>query len=114
MTLAQASLWLMHCQRAGRADTMLEPVSRRLQAMAASRFDPKIGTADVVQAAARLGSKRIILADKPVQRLCMRVRPHTRSLQAVPSMAACYSSWCMSACTSHVQCRWHSTWQQMM
>ena len=41
--------------------------------MAASRFEGPMGTGDVVAAAARLGSKRIILADRALHRLRMRV-----------------------------------------
>ena len=41
--------------------------------MAASRIEARIATGDIVAAAARLGSKRIILADRALQRLRMRV-----------------------------------------
>ena len=58
---------------AGRADSFLEPIGRRLQAMAASRFEAPVATGDIVEAAARLGSKRLIMADKALQRLRMRV-----------------------------------------
>ena len=69
--------------------------------MAASRFEPKLGTADIVQAAARLGSTRIILADKLAQRLYMRVRQpcgaapqavlHCRSICKGVRPAACHT-----------------------
>ena len=41
--------------------------------MAASRFEAPVATGDIVAAAARLGSKRLIMADKALQRLRMRV-----------------------------------------
>ena len=51
----------------------MEDVHRRLEGLCQGHSEPQVSIGDAVAAAARLGSKRLLLADPASKRLYMRV-----------------------------------------
>ncbi len=58
---------------AGHTDVMMENVHVRLEGLCQGHSEPSVPIGAAVAAAARLGSKRIILADPGAKRLYMRM-----------------------------------------
>jgi hypothetical protein len=58
---------------AARADAPLEDVAHRLQQMCEVRSEPRFAFGEIMAAATRLGSKRVILTDSGARRLRMRL-----------------------------------------
>ena len=52
---------------------MMEDVHRRLEGLCQGHSEPQVSIGDAVAAAARLGSKRLLLAEPASKRLYMRV-----------------------------------------
>lgn len=66
-------LTLLHCLPSGHTDVMMENVHTRLEGLCQGQSEPSVSIGDAVAAAARLGSKRLLLADPASKRLYMRV-----------------------------------------
>ncbi|KAL3142669.1 hypothetical protein ABBQ38_002975 [Trebouxia sp. C0009 RCD-2024] len=63
----------MESRAKGHTEVMMEDVHRRLEGLCQGHSEPQVSIGDAVAAAARLGSKRLLLADPASKRLYMRV-----------------------------------------
>lgn len=71
--LATLQLQLLLDNRAGHTDVMLENVFNRLEGLCQGHSEMSVSVGDVVAAACRLGSSRLILCDAGSKRLYMRL-----------------------------------------
>lgn len=61
------------CWCPGHTDVVMENVHTRLEGLCQGHSEPSVSIGDTVAAGARLGSKRLILADPGAKRLYMRM-----------------------------------------